>query len=216
LPFLIAEILCNGQARKGNAGAGSRRFVHLAINQRGFFNDLRLLHFKPKVIAFTGTLADASEHRVAAVLGGDVVDQFHDDDGLADTGPTEEPDFSTLLVGSQQVDNLDAGFENLLLGVLLGISRRRTVDGIFLFGLHGTHLINRFAQHVQDATQNLGANRNGNESAGIHGLHAALQSIGGTHGNGTHDLVTQVERHFKGQIQTLRLILDLQGVVDGG
>ena len=42
------------------------------------------------------SLADAREHRVAAVLLGDVVDQLHDDDGLADTGTTEQANFTTL------------------------------------------------------------------------------------------------------------------------
>ena len=37
---------------------------------------------------------------------GDVVDQFHDEDGLPNTSTSEEADLSTLLIGSEKVDNL--------------------------------------------------------------------------------------------------------------
>ena len=38
--------------------------------------DLGLLHFQPEVVPFAGPLADAGEHRVAAVLAGDTGDEF--------------------------------------------------------------------------------------------------------------------------------------------
>ena len=59
-----------------------------------------------QVIALTGALADAGEHGVAAVLQRNVVDQFHDNDRLANPGTTEEPDLAALGVRGQQVDNL--------------------------------------------------------------------------------------------------------------
>ena len=36
----------------------------------------------------------------------DIVDQFHNEDGLSDTSATKETNFSALLVRSQQVHNL--------------------------------------------------------------------------------------------------------------
>ena len=59
-----------------------------------------------QVIALTGALADAGEHGVAAVLQRNVVNQFHDNDRLANPGTTEEPDLTALGVRGQQVDNL--------------------------------------------------------------------------------------------------------------
>ena len=44
---------------------------------------------------------------------GDVVDQLHDDDGLADTGTTEQTDLTSSGVGGQHVDDLDTGDQNL-------------------------------------------------------------------------------------------------------
>jgi hypothetical protein len=48
----------------------------------------------------------------AAVLHGDVVDQFHDDDGLADAGAAEQADLAAAQVGFEEVDDLDAGLES--------------------------------------------------------------------------------------------------------
>jgi hypothetical protein len=49
-----------------------------------------------EIVAFAGALADAGEHGIAAVALGDVVDQFHDDDGLADARAAERADFAAL------------------------------------------------------------------------------------------------------------------------
>ena len=58
------------------------------------------------------------------MLHGDVVDQLHDDDGLADAGAAEQADLAALQVRLEQVDDLDAGLEHLQLGRLL-LERRR-------------------------------------------------------------------------------------------
>ena len=81
-----------------------------------------------EVVAFAGTLADAGEHRIAAVRLGDVVDQFLDQHGLADAGAAEQADLAALGVGREQVDDLDAGDEDLGFGRLLGVGRGRLVD----------------------------------------------------------------------------------------
>jgi hypothetical protein len=40
---------------------------------------------------------------------GDVVDQLHDDHGLADPGTAEQPDLAAFGVRRQEVDHLDPG-----------------------------------------------------------------------------------------------------------
>ena len=77
------------------------------------FDDAGLDHFVVKIVALAGALADAGEHGVAAVGLGDVVDEFHDDDGLADAGAAERADLAALGEGADEVDDLDAGLENL-------------------------------------------------------------------------------------------------------
>ena len=86
-------------------------------------------HLVIEIVAFAGALADAGEHRIAAVRLGDVVDQLHDQHGLADAGAAEQADLAALGVRREQVDDLDAGDEDLRFGRLVGIGRRRLVDG---------------------------------------------------------------------------------------
>ena len=45
---------------------------------------------------------------------GDVVDQLHNEDSLADSSTSEQTDLASLGVGGEQVDDLDSGFEDLL------------------------------------------------------------------------------------------------------
>jgi hypothetical protein len=53
------------------------------------------------------------EDRVAAVLQRDVVDQLHDEHGLADARPAEEARLAPFHVRLEKVDDLDAGLEHL-------------------------------------------------------------------------------------------------------
>ena len=86
------------------------------------------------------------------MLQGDVVDQLHDDDGLADTGAAEQTDLSALQVRLEQVDDLDARFEHLELGRLLLKRRCRTVNRPALLGLDGPiGKSDRLAEHVEHA-----------------------------------------------------------------
>jgi peptide chain release factor 1 len=78
-----------------------------------------------EVVAFAGALADPGEHRHAAVELGDVVDQLHDHDGLADAGAAERADLAALEERADQVDDLDAGREHLRRRRLIDERRRR-------------------------------------------------------------------------------------------
>jgi hypothetical protein len=86
---------------------GRRRLVHLPVDEGGAGDDgvavreLRLLHLEVEVVALARPLADAAEHRHAAVLLRDVVDELHDDDGLADAGAAEQADLAAALVGAR-------------------------------------------------------------------------------------------------------------------
>ena len=81
--------------------------------------ELRLAHLDEEVVALARALADAGEARHAAVRLGDVVDELHDEHRLADAGAAEEADLAALAVGGEQVDDLDAGLEDLDLRRLL-------------------------------------------------------------------------------------------------
>lgn len=64
-----------------------------------------LLHFMVQIVTFTSTLADTSEDRVTTMSLGDVVNQLLNKHCLSDTGTSEEADFSTTGVRSEQVDD---------------------------------------------------------------------------------------------------------------
>src|SRR5688572_2254248 len=53
-------------------------------------HDAALLHLEPEVVPLARALTNPAEHGDAAVLERDVVDELHDDDGLADAGAAEE------------------------------------------------------------------------------------------------------------------------------
>ena len=120
LALFVAEIFGHGDAGQCHAGARAGRLVHLAIDQRGLREHAGFLQFAIKIVALARALADSGEDRHAAVLLGDVVDQLHDGDGLAHAGAAEQADFSAARVGADEVDDLDAGFENFGFGRLIG------------------------------------------------------------------------------------------------
>ena len=113
----------------------------------------RLLHFQPQVVALAGALAHAGKDRDAAVLQGDVVDQFHDDDGLAHAGAAEQTRLAALQIGLEQVHHLEARLEHFEVGILLFEFRRVAVDGIARFGYDRPQLVHRLADDVHDAAQ---------------------------------------------------------------
>src|ERR1017187_8633222 len=57
-------------------------------------HDAGLLHLEPQVVAFAGALAHAGKDRNAAVLHGDVVNQFLNDDFFADARAAEQADLA--------------------------------------------------------------------------------------------------------------------------
>ena len=123
-------------------------------------DDARLDHLVIEVVAFAGTLADAGEHRQARVLLGDVVDQLEHVDGLADAGAAEQADLAALGERADQVDDLDAGFEQLLgrRPVRRSSAARRWMTQRS-FSPIGPRFVHRRAEHVHDAAERRVADR---------------------------------------------------------
>ncbi len=144
-------------------------------------------------------LADPGEHRIAAVRLGDVVDQFHDDDGLADPGAAEQADLAALGVRRQQIDDLDPGDEDLGLGRLLDEFGRGPVDRHAAVGVDRTALIDRLADHIENPAERLGADRHHDREAGIDDLGAAHQPVGGVHRDRAHGALAEMLGHFEHQ-----------------
>ena len=214
---LIAEVFGDREARKSDAGAGARRFVHLAVDQgafgfaaAAFLVDARFNHLPIEIVALAGPLADARKHRIAAVRLGDVVDQLHDQHCLADAGAAKEADLAALGVGRQQIDNLDAGDQDLGLGRLLDKLGSLLMDGTHGFGLDRSGLIDRLADHVDDTAQGLVADRHRDRIAGVDNIGAPHQAFGRIHGDGAHRVLAQMLGDL--EHQPIALIVGLQGV----
>ena len=205
--FFVAEVFGDGESGQRHAQTRAGRLGHLAVDQRGFgfgrlarLDHAGLAHFQPQIVAFAGALADAGEHGVSAVLLGDVVDQFHDDDGLADARAAEQSDLAALQERLDQVDDLHAGLEHLGGRGLLVECRGQPVNGHSVFVLDRTQFVDRFADHVHDAAQRAAAHGHGNRSALVDGLHAAHHAVGGLHGDAAHAAFAQVLLHFENDV----------------
>lgn len=131
--FFVAEIFGLSQTAQSHAGTGSRRFVHLTVNENSFgfapleVNNAGFNHLVIQVVAFARSFADTGKDGIAAVTFGDVVNQLHNQNGLADTGTAEQTDFAAFGIRLKQVDDLNAGRQNLGFGRLVDKSGRRTM-----------------------------------------------------------------------------------------
>jgi hypothetical protein len=157
-----------------------------------FVENARLLDLEIEVVAFTGALADAGEHRVSAVALGDVVDQLLNETVLPTPAPPKRPILPPLHERGEQVDDLDAGDEDLRLGRLVDIFRGRLVDGAALLRPHRAGLVYRLADDVHDAAERLLAHRNRDRLAGVGDLLVADEALGGVHGDGADRVLAEM------------------------
>ncbi len=177
-------------------------------------NDTTLNHLVVEIVALAGTLADTGEHRVASVSLGDVVDQLHDKHSLADAGTSEEADLASLGVGGQQVDNLDACDQDLLLDAHLLELGSLGVNGGALVSVHGAPLVDRVADDVDDAAEGLLADGDTDGGSGVDDLVASHKTLGTVHGNRAHGVLSQVLCDLENQ--TGRSAGDIESVEDLG
>ncbi len=156
-----------------------------------------------EVVTLTSTLTHTGEHGITAVLDGDVTDQFHHVYGFAYTGTTEQTDFTAFGERANQVDNLDAGFQQIVAASLLGERRCWTVNAPALFGVDRASFVNRVAQYVHDPAQGRFTDRYGDGCASVDNVQTALQAFGGTHRNGTNYAVAQLLLNFQSSFRAL-------------
>ena len=170
-----------------------------------------------EVVTFAGTLTDAREHGQAAVLLGDVVDELQHVHGLADTSATEQANFAALGEGCEQVDDLDAGDEQILAASLFIVRGRRTVDRPLFLGGHGTTVILRRTEHVHDATERRRTHWHRDRRTSRFDREAALQAFRCAHRDGSHNAITELLLHFQRQIDVgeLQRLVDLRDRVAG-
>ena len=117
------------------------------------------------------------------MLLGHVVDEFHDDHGLAYAGAAEEADLSAFQEGLDQVDNFYSGLEHLCCGRLFIERGGKTVNGHSLFKGNRAEVIHGFADYIHHSAQRSAAYGGGDGATLIDGFHASHHAVGGFHGD---------------------------------
>ncbi len=146
-----------------------------------------------EVIAFAHAFADAGEDGIAAVFRRDVADKLLDEHRLTHSCPAEEADLTAFKKRDDEIDRLDARFEDLGLRRLFIKGWRRAMNGKALHTLrHRPFPVDRLAKHVKKTPQRCLAHRNRNRCAGRRDRLAARESGGLVHGNRAHAVETQV------------------------
>ena len=207
---LIAEILRHRKSRKTYAHTRSGRLVHLTVDEGCLGENSGLLHFVIEVVALAGTLANAGKDGKSAVLGGDIVDKLHDENGLSDSGAAEESDFTALCVGADEVYDLDTGLENLRRALLLIVCGRGSVYRPARLCLGRGHIVHGVAEEVEHSSEALLTHRDGDRRACIDGVKSALQAVGRAHRDATRDRVAYVLHDLAGEL--FIAVLDRHGV----
>ena len=193
----IPEMFGHGKPGERHTHPHAGRFVHLAEDQCGFGQNAAFLHFKIEVTAFPAPLAHTGENRITAVFGGDVVDQFLNEHGLAHARATEKADLATLGIRGKQINHLNAGLQNLLGIASLGKAGSRAIyalpPGVLREGFAAVH---RISQHIEKPPQYPFTHRyTDGMSAGRH-FHTARNSFAGAHHNATHQIALQMFGHL--------------------
>jgi len=145
----------------------------------------------------------------------DVVDEFLDQNSLADAGTTEKTDFTATGIGSKEVDDLDASLEDLCGSGLVDERGRVCVDGRELDAVDGTALVDGFTDDVHDTTQGGLSNWDLDRSAGVDDLCATDETLCAVHSDGADRVFTEVRGYLENKTTTVK-VLDLEGIEDGG
>ena len=86
------------------------------------------------------------------------------------------------------------------------------MDGQIFIGFHRTLFVHGIAGDVEHAAHDGFADRHGNRAVGVGDLVAALESLGGAHGDGAHPVVAEMLLHFErefGLAATGQVVFDL-------
>jgi len=105
------------------------------------------------------------------VFLGHVIDQFHDDDGFADSRSPKESDLSALKEGLHEIDDLDPGLEHLHLRALILERRGLPVDRIIGFGFDRARMIYGLTDDIHHPSQGGFAHRHLDRSFEVDSLH---------------------------------------------
>ena len=152
------------------------------------------------------------------MLFGHVVDELLNQNGLADSSTPEQTRLAPLGVRFQEIDDFDAGLENLDFRRLLIKWRRLAMDGPALLGIDGSQVVHRLAKHVQNAAQRFLTDGDRNRFVQVGRFHPAHHPVSRFHGDAAHLILADVIGHLDDDVDRhlpqLEVVGDAHGVVD--
>src|SRR5207253_10376427 len=84
----------------------------------------------------------------AAVFGGNVVDEFLNDDGFSHSRAAEQTNLATFQIRLDEIDNLDAGFKHFKGRILVNQRWCGFMNGVAAFGFNGSEFVDRLADDI--------------------------------------------------------------------
>ena len=157
----FAEVLGHRQAGQAHAQARTGRLVHLAEDHHGLVDDARLGHFACRAACLRGCARPRrrtpSSHRAAAAMLriSSVMITV-----LPTPAPPKMPILPPLVKGAIRSMTFMPVSKTCGFGRLVGEGGGRAVDaGTYSVGCDRARLVNRLAQHVEDAAQGGRADR---------------------------------------------------------
>ena len=131
------------------------------------------------------------------MLGGNVADQLLDQHGLAHAGAAKQADLAALGVRGQQVDDLDARFQDLHAAALVCKTRGIPVDRPALFAGSRALVVDGSTQHVEHPAQGPLPHRHFDGPAGGGHRHTAGEALAGGQGDAAHRAIPQMFQHLQ-------------------
>ena len=143
-----------------------------------------------QVISLTRPLSDSCEDWISTMGLGNVVNEFLDKHCFSDTCSSEQSNFSTSRVRSQQIHHLDSCYQDFSSTSLIFKGRSFSVNRVVLFSVQWTSFINWFSNHIHNSAKSFRANWNSNWTSGIFNILSSNQTFSRVHGNSSHSGVT--------------------------
>ncbi len=135
---------------------------------------------------------------------GDVVDELHDDHGLAHARPAKQADLAALQKRLNEIDDFHAGLEHLRRRGLFVERRRQAMDWHSFRVLNRAKLVHRLADYIHHSAQRAAAHRDRDGPVLVNGVHAAHHPVGGRHGDAPHAPFAQVLLYLENHVDRAR------------
>ena len=159
LMVMITEVFRHRKTCQTNTHSGTRRFIHLSVNQYGLIQDTAVLHFMIHVISFTGSLPDTGNDGHSTMFLGDIVNQLLDQYGFSYSRTAKQTNLTTLGIWAKQVNDLNSCFQHFCGCLLLLKARCLSVNRQCIIRSNRSQTIYFTSEDIKHSSQNFLTNR---------------------------------------------------------